>query len=71
MAQRKNAAALRESQEWQPRNRPTSPSVDTSKKALHLCLNRLKSARTEAEIRSLTEELQRIVFHAQYRGAGN
>jgi hypothetical protein len=47
------------------------PTFDTSRKALHVCLNRLKSARSEAEIRRLTEELQRIVFHKQYRNAEN
>lgn len=41
--------------------------VDTSKKALHLCLKRIKQAKAESEIRRLTEELQRIVFHRQYQ----
>jgi hypothetical protein len=36
---------------------------DTSKKALHLCLHRIKNAKNENELRRLTEELQRIVFH--------
>jgi hypothetical protein len=46
-----------------------SPGLDTSKKALHLCLKRLKKAKDESEIRRLTEELQRIVFHKQYGNA--
>jgi hypothetical protein len=50
---------------------PTNPTLDTSRKALLLCLNRLKSAKNDAEIRRLTEELQRIVFHKQYRNAEN
>ena len=37
--------------------------LDTSKKALHLCLKRIKDAKNENELRRLTEELQRIVFH--------
>jgi hypothetical protein len=45
--------------------------VDTSKKALHLCLKRIKEAKDETEIRRLTEELQRIVFHRQYQNAEN
>ncbi len=45
---------------------PASTVVDTSKKALHLCLKRIKDAKNENEIRRLTEELQRIVFHRQY-----
>jgi hypothetical protein len=42
-------------------------AVDTSKKALHLCLKRIKEAKDQKEIRRLTEELQRIVFHRQYQ----
>ena len=45
------------------------PAPDTSKKALHLCLKRLKNARDESEIQRLTEELQRIVFRKQYENA--
>jgi hypothetical protein len=45
--------------------------LDTSKKALHLCLKRLKIARDQAEIERLTEKLQRIVFHKQYQNVEN
>jgi hypothetical protein len=48
---------------------PATAVVDSSKVALHLCLKRIKEATNEAEIRRLTEELQRIVFHRQYRMA--
>src|SRR4029077_2128723 len=48
-----------------------TPVPDTSKKALHLCLKRLKVAKDKAEIERLTEELQRIVFHKQYQNAEN
>lgn len=48
---------------------PTVPALDTSKKALHLCLKRIKAAKDESELRRLTEELQRIVFHKQYQNA--
>jgi hypothetical protein len=44
---------------------PTVPTLDTSKKALHLCLKRIKNAKDDNELRRLTEELQRIVFHKQ------
>jgi hypothetical protein len=50
---------------------PATAVVDTSKKALHLCLKRIKDAKDENEIRRLTEELQRIVFHRQYQNAEN
>src|ERR1700679_145009 len=41
-------------------------AANISKKALHLCLKRIKQAKTEGELRRLTEDLQRIVFHRQY-----
>jgi hypothetical protein len=44
---------------------------DTSKKALHLCLKRIKDAKNESELRRLTEELQKIVFRKQYQNAEN
>lgn len=37
--------------------------VATSRKALHACLKRIKEAKDENDLRRLTEELQRIVFH--------
>jgi hypothetical protein len=46
-------------------------SIHTSKKALHACLKRIKDAKSEDELRVLTEELQRIVFHRQYTNAEN
>lgn len=45
--------------------------LSLSKKSLDLCLRRLKNAKGESEIRRLTEELQRIVFHKQYANAKN
>jgi hypothetical protein len=50
---------------------PATPGIDASKKALHLCLKRIKQAKTESELRRLAEDLQRIVFHRQYRNAEN
>jgi hypothetical protein len=50
---------------------PSTPVLDTSKKALHLCLRRIKDAKNETELRRLIEELQRIVFHRQYQNAEN
>jgi len=47
---------------------PARP-LDTSKKALHLCLKRIKEAKDEDEIRRLARELQRIVFYRQYQDA--
>jgi hypothetical protein len=51
--------------------KPAATTLDTSKKALHLCLKRIKEAESESELRRLTEELQRIVFHRQYQNAEN
>jgi len=50
---------------------PATAVVDISRKALHLCLKRIRDAKDESEIRRLTEELQRIVFHRQYQNAEN
>lgn len=50
---------------------PPTSLPDPSKKALHLCLQRIKDATDLNEIRRLTEELQRIVFHRQYQNAEN
>ena len=50
---------------------PGDKIPDSSKRALHLCLERIKAAKNEAELRRLTEELQRIVFHRQYLNAEN
>jgi hypothetical protein len=50
---------------------PPSPVLENSKKALHLCLKRIKDAKDENELRLLTEELQRIVFRRQYQNAEN
>lgn len=50
----------------------SAPTVlGTSKKALHLCLKHIKEAKSDSELRRLTEELQQIVFHRQYRNAEN
>ena len=50
---------------------PATPVLDTSRKALHVCLKRIKDAKNETELRRLTQELQRIVFHRQYQNAEN
>jgi hypothetical protein len=46
-----------------------SPVIDTSKKALHACLKRIKETNDEKELLRLAEQLQRIVFRRQYRNA--
>jgi hypothetical protein len=51
--------------------KPTGAAVNTSRKALHLRLKRIKEADNESELRRLTQELQSIVFHRQYRNAEN
>jgi hypothetical protein len=50
---------------------PAVPTGNASKTALHRCLDRLKEATDSSEIRRLTVELQRIVFHKQYGNAEN
>ncbi|MGD0001540.1 MAG: hypothetical protein ABSE21_15695 [Bryobacteraceae bacterium] len=48
---------------------PATTGLDASRKALHLCLEQIKAANNENELRRLTEELQKIVFHKQYQNA--
>ena len=68
--QRSESARKAVQARWSKAKRAT-PVLDTSKKALHLCLKRIKDAKNENELRRLTEELQRIVFHRQYENAEN
>ena len=55
--------------QWGGEVAPAAPVPDTAKKALHVCLKRIKAAKNEDELRRLTEELQSIVFHRQYQNA--
>ena len=48
---------------------PATTDLDASRKALHLCLEQIKAAKSDSELRRLTEELQKIVFHRQYQDA--
>jgi len=71
---RKNAATTGVAQKRAPKrltakrkNRP-SP-LDTSDSALADVLKRLKATADPGEIRRLTDRLQRIVFHKQYKNA--
>ena len=66
-AQRSESARKAVQARWARSNE----AIDTSKKTLHLCLDRIKKAKDENELRRLTEELQRIVFHRQYQNAEN
>jgi hypothetical protein len=40
---------------------------DTSREALHLCLDRIKMAKNKDELYRLTQELQKIVFYRSHR----
>ena len=68
--QRSESARKAVQARWSKAKRDT-PVLDTSKKALHLCLKRIKDAKNENELRRLTQELQTIVFHKQYQNAEN
>lgn len=50
-------------------NKISATDKRISRESLHSCLERLKNAQDENEIRRLTEELERIVFHKQYENA--
>src|SRR5437762_11353381 len=69
--QRSESARQAVQARWAKSKKKGNSAGDTSKKALHLCLKRIKGAKSETELRRLTEELQRIVFHKQYQNAEN
>lgn len=69
--QRSESARKAVQARWAKVKAPPAGSLSASRKALHLCLDRLKKAKDEKEIRRLAEELQRIVFHRQYQNAEN
>jgi hypothetical protein len=67
--QRKDVGGKKLGQFRQEEPRDAAPAADvvgTPTKALHRCLKQIKEAKNETEIRRLTKELQRIVFHRQY-----
>lgn len=65
--QRSDSARKAVQVRWAKASAPAIP--ETSKKALHLCLRRIKEANSESDLRRLTQELQQILFHRQYRNA--
>jgi hypothetical protein len=50
------------------RTTPTSP-IDTSDNAVLALLKRLKKASDRNEVRQLSDQLERVIFHKQYAGA--
>jgi hypothetical protein len=44
-------------------------SIDTSDKALAVILKRLKETDDPAEIRELSDQLERVIFHKQFENA--
>ena len=46
--------------------KPTTSTVDTSDKAVLALLKRIKEADDRDEIRRLSEQLERAIFHRQY-----
>ena len=64
--QRSESARIAVQARWAKAKRGAT-LLGPSKKALHLCLKRIKGAKNESELRRLTEELQRIVFYRQYQ----
>jgi hypothetical protein len=48
---------------------PTAAPLDTSDKALAAILKRLKETDDAAEIRELSIQLERVIFHKQFENA--
>ncbi len=51
------------------RKRVPPQKADASDQALVVALNRLKETVDPAEIRQLSEQIERIVFHQQFKNA--
>ena len=49
--------------------KPISTSVDTSDKAVLTLLKRIKESTDQNEIRQLSDQLERVIFHKQYAGS--
>jgi hypothetical protein len=47
----------------------TTPPMDTSDKAVLSLLKRIKKANDQKEIRQLSDQLERAIFHKQYANA--
>jgi hypothetical protein len=48
---------------------PSADAIDTSDRALVALLNRLKATVDPKEIRQLSDQIERVVFHKQFRNA--
>jgi len=44
-------------------------AIDTSDKALHALLKRIKTTDSPAELRRLSDQLERVIFHTQFENA--
>lgn len=53
----------------QPATPPTQQTLDTSDRALTTLLMRLRTTTDLAEIRRLSDQIERAVFHKQFRNA--
>lgn len=42
------------------------PAIDTSDNAVLVLLRRLKETNDQTEIRKLSDQLERVIFHRQY-----
>src|SRR4051812_20989663 len=51
------------------RTEPATASTDTSDKAVLSLLKRIKETNDQNEIRKLTDQLERTIFHKQYASA--
>lgn len=47
----------------------TTPAIDASDKAVLALLKRIKATNNRTEIRQLSDQLERVIFHRQYANA--
>lgn len=48
---------------------PTATAVDHSDEAMHALLKRIKATDSPAELRRLSDQLERVIFHTQFENA--
>jgi hypothetical protein len=65
----RTAKLTREQRSKSARQKEQVPSLDNSDQALATLLDRLRASVDPAEIRQLSDQIERIVFHRQFANA--
>jgi hypothetical protein len=69
LKKRKNPAAAAPGWKGGKKGHPTVTSTDTSDRVVVALLKRLKAANDPNEVRKLSDQLERLIFHKQFQNA--